>query len=84
MSSDDVTYGLSDEEIRVAQKIINEAKPGRYTLKQLFGTTRWDAIGTDGDKRDYGARFKYSYLAHRFRGIEEAGHKSFSVAYLVM
>lgn len=83
MLPEDRKFELSDVEVREAQAIIDGAKPGRYTLRQLFGKTRWDALGDDGAKREYGARFKQSYYTGKLQRIVEDGHKSFSMAYSV-
>ena len=74
---------LTKAELKHVQKIINEAKQGRYTLKKLFGPKRWDEIGDDGDKRIYGGRFLASYHKGDIRRLRLDGLKSFSRAYLI-
>ena len=77
-------YGLTEAELRHVQAIIDAAPPGRFTLRQLFGRDRWDALGSHGDKRDYGTRFRASYAKRTINGVVEDGHKSFSVAYSIL
>lgn len=76
-------FSLDDEQVRHAQAIIDSTSPGRYTLRQMFGKTKWDELGDHGGKREYGIRFHNSYLKRCFGNIVESGKKSNSYAYEV-
>lgn len=76
-------FELTAAEIKHVQDIINNASPGRYTLRQLFGRNRWDAVGDDGEKREYGGRFWQTYSQNKIGRISASGHKSNSLAYLI-
>lgn len=75
---------LTRDELQYVQAIIDAAPVGRFTLRQLFGKQRWDALGTDGDKRDYGTRFRASYFKGKIEGLVEDGQKSYSHAYQIL
>ena len=77
-------FELTRGELKHVQQIIDAKKPDRYTLRQLFGKKAWDAIGSNGLKREYGERFWQSYIMKRLRKVTSAGHKSNSRAYIVV
>lgn len=77
-------FELTQDELQYVQAIIHAAPVGRFTLRQLFGKQRWNALGTDGDKRDYGTRFRASYLKGQIDRLVEDGQKSNSHAYQIL
>ena len=56
---------LDSAEILQAQAIINQATPGIYELKVLYGST-WSSIRSP---TTFGAKFKATVLAKQLRGI---------------
>lgn len=81
MSAEEGQFDLSAEERKLAQQTIDAAIPGRYTLRQLFGKP-WKAL-TDGERRDYGGRFRQSVEKAQLLRISEDGKKSNSIVYAV-
>ena len=81
MKEEQKDFELTKAELVKVQKIIDESTPWRYTLRQLFGKTRWNEIGDDGEKRDYGIRFAQSYEKGDVKRVVADGNKSNSLAY---
>jgi len=64
---------LTDDEIVMAQKIIDAKSSGVYELKQLFGPTLWRTIECPND---YGTRFKGTVDQQRLVGIRRGKPKT--------
>jgi len=57
---------LSPDEIAFAQAIINDKRPGFYTIQEVFGSDYYEYIL---DKNGHGMRFKASVRAGELTGL---------------
>jgi hypothetical protein len=81
MSAEADQFELSPEERTHAQQVIDATRPGRYTLRQMFGKP-W-LVFSDGERRNYGGRFLQSVRKRQLLRISEDGKKSNSIVYAV-
>jgi hypothetical protein len=70
MSEDQAEFKLTASERVAVQKTIDNAVPGTYTLRQLFGKKRWEEIGKGSERQEYGERFMASFLLRELENVE--------------